>query len=178
VGRLGGFNQISLKKILTYSSIIHAGWIISIIFHRILIWLYYFFIYSLITFRVIHLIFFLNINNIKSLSTFKANKTIKNIFLLNIISLGGLPPLLGFISKFLALSILFSLKFRIPIILILISSSIVGLFFYLKIIYAIIIVNTSHINFFYLMLPIKNYSWFISCSVFINLILPLLIFIF
>ena len=174
IGRWGGFNQTSLKKILTYSSIIHSSWIITVVFHNISIWIFYFSVYSLISFALIHLIFFTQINNIKRLSLLKINFSLIFLFRINILSLGGLPPLLGFIPKIIVIYYLFLTNFSYFIISIIILSSIIGLFFYLKIIYSLILINSSKIRFLRKKFQNKTYNFIISISIFINLILPIL----
>lgn len=133
IGALGGLNQTSIRKIITYSRINHLGWILIRIFFNKNIWLVYFFIY-----RLISLIRFLLFNYLK---IFYLNQLIFNInnslfkFLLfcNFLSLGGLPPFLGFLPKWLILENFTHLN---PfLILFLVIITIISLNFYLRITY-------------------------------------------
>lgn len=71
----------------------------------------------------------------------------KIIFILNILSLGGLPPFLGFLAKFIVARSLIRIKFRWIILIILITASLIALFFYCKIIYVSLIINSIKIKF-------------------------------
>nr|ALO77654.1 NADH deshydrogenase subunit 2 [Anaspis sp. ANA01] len=96
------FNQVSLRKIMTFSSINHVGWMISSILMSKTIWVIYFIIYSFITLNLISLF-----NKFKCyylsqiLTLMNNNKTLKINFMMNFMSLGGLPPFIGFFPKWL-----------------------------------------------------------------------------
>jgi len=92
VGVLGRFNQIKIKKLLVYSSIHHIGWIFIIIIVREYICIMYLLIYSFII--LIVFLFLRKINVIRFIDLIKVK--LKWIFILNLISIGGVPPLLGF----------------------------------------------------------------------------------
>jgi len=147
IGVLGGFNQRSIKTILTYSSIIHSAWIISLIITNINGWIKYFFIYSLISFRIIFIIKNNQVNNIKKTIVINRRIKFKWILYINIFSLGGLPPFLGFLAKFIAARILISIEFRWIILGLLILSSLIALFFYCKIIYISLLINSLRLNY-------------------------------
>jgi len=128
IGALSGLNQTSLRKILTYSSIAHTGWITRIIYFNRNIWINYFIIYRLT--RIILCIIFLYIN-INYFSQIVLTGIIRKKFIIfiNLFSLGGLPPLLGFFPKWLAFSVL---KQRAPVLRILIFSRLTTLYFYTR----------------------------------------------
>jgi NADH-quinone oxidoreductase subunit N len=60
------------------------------------------------------------------------------------ISLGGLPPLLGFIAKLRAVQLIV-INLRAPLAVVLILSSLISLFYYLRVIYFLIL-RTRKIN--------------------------------
>jgi len=102
VGSIGGLNQTSLRKIIAFSSINHIGWILTALFFNERLWFLYFFIYRILNIRLIFLfhnikIFYLN----QIFSIFINSYLIKFIFLINFLSLGGLPPFLGFFPKWI-----------------------------------------------------------------------------
>nr|QWZ46362.1 NADH dehydrogenase subunit 2 [Pelecyphorus contortus] len=105
VSTLMAFNQISLRKILTFSSINHIGWMMSTTLISFPSWLIYFLIYSILNINIIAMFnytksFYLNqINNI-----INKNKILKFSMLINFLSLGGLPPFLGFLPKWLVIN--------------------------------------------------------------------------
>jgi len=143
VGSLGGFNQRSIKKIVTYSSIIHSRWLIVIVLINIKLWINYFLIYSTITICFIVIISSINIERTKRIIYYKNRLFYKLTFSINILSLGGMPPFLGFLGKFILITFLIKNSFNIIIMLILITTSILGLFFYIKIVYSFIMVNST-----------------------------------
>lgn len=132
VGALGGVIQTSLPPLIAYSSINHLGWILrSIMFSRPLACLY-FFIYALTSILIIsHFI----INNSFYIKQSPNHKKAVNflsltpIFLL--LSLGGLPPLLGFAPKLIIIFLLIQNSFFVLCLLLLLGS-IISLSFYLN----------------------------------------------
>ena len=124
VGAVGGLRQTSLKKLLAYSGISHIGWLIATLLINPTIWVIYLGLYAL----SMGLLLFRNLEGL-------------SIYLI-LLSLGGLPPLLGFFPKLIVLNILWSIS---PIVVaIIIYSAIITLFFYLlRIITHLIITNTS-----------------------------------
>nr|AXS66531.1 NADH dehydrogenase subunit 2 [Curculionoidea sp. 21 KM-2017] len=128
-----GFNQTCLRKIMAYSSINHSSWMISALLVSLNTWLIYFLTYCLIN---INIIIFFNKYNIFFISQMSklnpSNKTVKMIFMMNFLSLGGLPPFLGFFPKWLVTMSLIKMNlFTLSLILIL--SSLLSLYFYLRI---------------------------------------------
>jgi len=99
---------------------------------------------------------------------------IKNNFYLSLISLGGLPPLLGFAAKITAISLIIH-KINILLILAIVIGSLISLFYYIQLVYNLIINNAVSIK---LINNIKiNYphQLIISLSVIGNVIIPLLV---
>lgn len=140
---LQGLNQISLRKIIAYSSINHIRWIISAISYSSNVWFIYFSIYSIISFLII---FILNIYNIFYLNQlrkiFNNNKITKIIFITNFLSLGGLPPFLGFVPKWFTIKILIENNlYFIRIILILFT--LVTLYIYVRLIFSTFSINKN-----------------------------------
>nr|NP_852163.1 NADH dehydrogenase subunit 2 [Lepidopsocidae sp. RS-2001]AAP44715.1 NADH dehydrogenase subunit 2 [Lepidopsocidae sp. RS-2001] len=131
IGAIGGLNQTSLRKILAFSSINHLGWMISSMILSKYILILYFLIYSFINFTLIMIFnnFFLFYINQSYFILYKK----MNIFLfLSLLSLGGLPPLLGFFPKWLIIEkMMYSNLYMLNFILIL--TSLITIFYYLQI---------------------------------------------
>nr|APX40369.1 NADH dehydrogenase subunit 2 [Longitarsus nigrocillus] len=127
-----GINQMSLRKILSYSSINHIAWMLASMFNIKNIWLTYFSIYSIISMNIILIFYYFNIYFTSQLFLImNQNKMIKLLFIFNFFSLGGLPPFLGFFPKWLVINNLtenyfFTLNF------ILIISTLITLFYYIR----------------------------------------------
>lgn len=128
VGRIGGIIQSSFYKILVFSSINNIGWIIISLINSFLLFLVFFLIYRLINYLVVK---FISIKKIKWIIQVKLNRYPHKLILLSmIISLGGLPPFIGFIPKWIVIRRIFLF---IPLLTFMgILLSIFTLFFYLK----------------------------------------------
>nr|APX39668.1 NADH dehydrogenase subunit 2 [Chaetocnema depressa] len=132
IGGIMGLNQMSLRKLLTYSSINHMGWMLSSMMFFKTIWLNYFFIYSIINFNMISIFYYFNIYYMNQIHLiFTQNKLLKLMFMMNLFSLGGLPPFLGFYPKWLVLNMLISNQFYF-ISLILVVLTLITLFYYIR----------------------------------------------
>lgn len=136
IGAMGGFNQNLTKLIITYSSVSHGAWILPLIIFSTQNWIFYFLIYCLISFSLIYMLKIYNILKTSNLSNLHLPNNSKITIILILISLGGLPPLLGFIAKLNAIITILNFS-GTPILLVLISSSLVSLFYYIKLTYSI-----------------------------------------
>lgn len=171
VRSLIGLNQLRLRKILTFSSINHIGWIIPAINFSLNIWLIYFFIYSIITINLVLILNYFNIFFVKQLIIqFSNNLILKLFFYLNFFSLGGLPPFLGFLPKWLVINQLIENNFIILTLLIIILT-LFTLFYYIRLIYRRISLSNEIML---IKLKIKNY-WIFLINFIILLLLPLMI---
>nr|AYW52311.1 NADH dehydrogenase subunit 2 [Anthribidae sp. 9 ACP-2013] len=141
VGSILGLNQISLRKILTFSSINHISWMLSSLMNSTYLWMIYFITYSFISLNIIIMFKKLNIFYLKQLILkLNSNKMIKFFFLSNFFSLGGIPPFLGFLPKWMTINFLMD-KNLWMISIILIFFSLITLFFYTRITLSSILIN-------------------------------------
>nr|YP_009971682.1 NADH dehydrogenase subunit 2 [Hymaea magna]QNG56366.1 NADH dehydrogenase subunit 2 [Hymaea magna] len=155
-----GMNQISLRKILAYSSINHISWMISSMINSQSIWLIYFTTYSIISINIVMIFYYLNTYYLKQLfNTMNSNKLIKFFFMLNFLSLGGLPPFLGFMPKWLTINnLILSKMFMISAVLIVFT--LITLYFYLRITFSTMMINSSEI--LLLKSPLNSFTLFFS----------------
>lgn len=172
VGALGGFNQKYFKLILAYSSISHRGWIILRCCLQFNTWLTYFSIYCLLSFSIILFLWSEKTNKINDIFSSLRRNINKKIFILNIISLGGLPPLLGFSAK---LNIILStVRYNNIIIFIpLIIRSLISLYYYTRLAYSFL-TNKSSQMFIFKNNINKPLTMFFTLRLFINILLPLI----
>nr|BBM35058.1 NADH dehydrogenase subunit 2 [Hoplichthys fasciatus] len=136
VGGWGGLNQTQLRKILAYSSIAHLGWMIMIMQFSpslTLLTLATYFIMTISTFLVFKLSKATNINML-AISWAKA-PALMTITPLILLSLGGLPPLTGFMPKWLILQELTKQELSLTATLAALSA-LLSLYFYLRLSYA------------------------------------------
>nr|YP_010729637.1 NADH dehydrogenase subunit 2 [Acasta cyathus]WEF49310.1 NADH dehydrogenase subunit 2 [Acasta cyathus] len=127
-GAISGLNQTSMRKILAFSSISHIGWMTSVMYLNSSIWIDYFMFYSFTSFIICLSFWLLNLNYFSQL-TLLQNLNEKFIIFINLLSLGGLPPLLGFLPKWIAMLVISK---NSPILIILISSTLITLYFYTR----------------------------------------------
>lgn len=137
INSIYGFNQNSLRKILAISSINNSSWIIIALLINEKLWINYFLIYLILNSIIIFIFNQYNINYINQLKFFNINYFFKLNILILIFSIIGLPPILGFLIKWILIKNLI-LNNLILIIIILIIISIFNLFLYLKITYFIL----------------------------------------
>lgn len=141
IGATGGLAQTSTRKILAFSSINHVGWILIRIVGRAFIWVSYFLIYSFILIILILIFMLTNINSISNISL-ALTKSQAAIFFITLLSFGGLPPFLGFGPKWLVISAM--RRISPSIIILLILSSLVALFFYIRLAFQALLIKTSN----------------------------------
>nr|ABR29493.1 NADH dehydrogenase subunit 2 [Dicrurus atripennis] len=144
IGGWMGLNQTQIRKILAYSSISHLGWMSIILVYNPKLTLLNFYLYALITSTV-----FLTLNSMKvlKLSTLMTMWTktpsLSAISLLTLMSLAGLPPLTGFLPKWLIIQEL-TMQEMAPTAMIISLLSLLGLFFYLRLAYCATITLPPH----------------------------------
>nr|YP_010000496.1 NADH dehydrogenase subunit 2 [Chloropsis cyanopogon]QOD96382.1 NADH dehydrogenase subunit 2 [Chloropsis cyanopogon] len=139
-----GLNQTQIRKILAFSSISHLGWMAIIIHYNPKLTLLNFYLYILMTAAV-----FLTLNSTKALklstlmTTWTKAPSLNAMLLLTLLSLAGLPPLTGFLPKWLIIQEL-TKQGMAPTATIISLLSLLGLFFYLRLAYCTTITLPPH----------------------------------
>nr|YP_010424627.1 NADH dehydrogenase subunit 2 [Cyrtorhinus lividipennis]USH90816.1 NADH dehydrogenase subunit 2 [Cyrtorhinus lividipennis] len=131
IGAMGGVNQTSMRKIMGYSSINHLSWIMLLMTKSKELWIVYMILYSLMMYIVCFMMKSYNIMFINQMKTFSTKLTDKISMIITIMSMGGLPPLLGFLPKMMTMSMTVKLN-EIPTMVIMVISSVITLSYYLK----------------------------------------------
>nr|BAN83582.1 NADH dehydrogenase subunit 2 [Icichthys lockingtoni] len=136
VGGWGGLNQTQLRKILAYSSIAHLGWMILVLQFSPSLTLLTLITYLIMTFSTF-LVFKLNkATSINALATtWTKAPALTALTPLVLLSLGGLPPLTGFMPKWLILQEL-SKQDLAPVATLAALTALLSLYFYLRLSYA------------------------------------------
>nr|BAJ07683.1 NADH dehydrogenase subunit 2 [Trypauchenopsis limicola] len=136
VGGWGGLNQTQLRKILAYSSIAHLGWMLLIIQFAPSLTLL-----ALLAYLVMTTATFLTLKNNKATNINALATSWPKAPLLTaatpllLLSLGGLPPMTGFLPKWLILQEL--TKQQLPTTAVLAAlTALLSLYFYLRLSYA------------------------------------------
>nr|AEA72851.1 NADH dehydrogenase subunit 2 [Notropis chlorocephalus] len=135
VGGWGGLNQTQLRKVLAYSSIAHMGWMIIILQHAPQLTLLALLTYILMTsaaFLTLKLSYATKVSTLAT--TWSKNPLLAATAALVLLSLGGLPPLTGFMPKWMILQEL--AKQGLPLTATVMAlAALISLYFYLRLCY-------------------------------------------
>nr|ACF75312.1 NADH dehydrogenase subunit 2 [Tangara rufigula] len=139
-----GLNQTQTRKILAFSSISHLGWMTIVISYSPKLTLLNFYLYAMMTTAI-----FLTLNTTKVLNlstlmtTWTKTPPLNSMLLLTLLSLAGLPPLTGFLPKWLIIQELTKQDMALAATLISLLS-LLSLFFYLRLAYCATITLPPH----------------------------------
>nr|ABR29494.1 NADH dehydrogenase subunit 2 [Dicrurus annectans] len=144
IGGWMGLNQTQIRKIMAFSSISHLGWMTIILVYNPKLTLLNFYLYALMTSTM-----FLTFNSMKVLklstlmTAWTKTPSLSAISLLTLMSLAGLPPLTGFLPKWMIIQEL-TMQEMAPTAIIISLLSLLGLFFYLRLTYCATITLPPH----------------------------------
>nr|QLF99502.1 NADH dehydrogenase subunit 2 [Mammut americanum] len=176
IGGWGGLNQTQLRKILAYSSISHMGWMLIILIFNPTLTLLNLTIYVLLTLSIFMILANTFTTSMASL-TLMWNKTpaMTIMLMITLLSLGGLPPLSGFMPKWLMIheltknnSIIMPLSMAI--------ASLLNMYFYMRLIYSsslTILPSTNNMKMTWQFTNTKNMAMLPTLIILSNMLLPL-----
>nr|AKG50093.1 NADH dehydrogenase subunit 2 [Antheraea pernyi] len=160
IGAIGGLNQISLRKLMAFSSINNLGWMLFAIMISENLWIFYFTMYSFLISIMCFFFFNLNMFFINQLFINNISPLIKINLLINFLSLGGLPPFLGFFPKWIMINFLMNNKFYLLTFLFVMMSLII-IFFYIRITYTCLMLNYFKMKWLKISLK-NNFLWLMN----------------
>nr|YP_010037865.1 NADH dehydrogenase subunit 2 [Gila elegans]QJU11697.1 NADH dehydrogenase subunit 2 [Gila elegans]QPF22330.1 NADH dehydrogenase subunit 2 [Gila elegans] len=136
IGGWGGLNQTQLRKILAYSSIAHMGWMIIVLQYAPQLTLLALLTYIFMTSAAFLTLKVSSATKVSTLAIiWSKNPILTATTALVLLSLGGLPPLTGFMPKWLILQEL--TKQSLPIAATIMAlAALLSLYFYLRLCYA------------------------------------------
>nr|AEA40986.1 NADH dehydrogenase subunit 2 [Sclerurus scansor] len=135
LGGWAGLNQTQTRKILAFSSISHLGWMTAIILYNPKLSLMTFYLYCMMTAAIFSTLKTTKILKLSSMMTaWTKIPPLNGALLLALLSLAGLPPLTGFLPKWLIIHELTKQEMT-PTATIIALLSLLGLFFYLRLAY-------------------------------------------
>nr|YP_009992000.1 NADH dehydrogenase subunit 2 [Nothoprocta perdicaria]QNN84900.1 NADH dehydrogenase subunit 2 [Nothoprocta perdicaria]UXX61801.1 NADH dehydrogenase subunit 2 [Nothoprocta perdicaria] len=168
-----GLNQTQTRKILAFSSISHLGWMSMIIIYDPKLTILTFCLYTLITSSV-----FLSLNTTKTMNlptlmiSWTKTPSLNAVLLMILLSLAGLPPMSGFMPKWMILQELVNQE-MVPMAIMISMLSLLGLFFYLRLAYySTITLPPNSTN--YMKLWYTNKNSYILTAIFSSLSITLL----
>nr|QHF17840.1 NADH dehydrogenase subunit 2 [Acrotaeniostola dissimilis] len=167
VGSLGGLNQTSIRKLMAFSSINHLGWMLAAMQTSESMWLIYFSFYTFLSFKLIFMFNTFKMYHINQMfNCFFNSKVLKFMIFLNFLSLGGLPPFIGFMPKWLTIQLLIENN-QYFLMAIMTVMTLITLFFYLRLCFAAFMLNYFENNWINTM-QINNLSF--KCMMFLSFI--------
>nr|YP_007475472.1 NADH dehydrogenase subunit 2 [Leucaspius delineatus]BAM78577.1 NADH dehydrogenase subunit-2 [Leucaspius delineatus] len=136
VGGWGGLNQTQLRKIMAYSSIAHMGWMIIILQYAPYLTLLALLMYIFMTSAAFLTLKISSATKVSTLAVaWSKSPILTATTALVLLSLGGLPPLTGFMPKWLILQEL--AKQNLPLTATIMAlAALLSLYFYLRLCYA------------------------------------------
>nr|UDN38897.1 NADH dehydrogenase subunit 2 [Pseudogastromyzon cheni] len=147
IGGWGGLNQTQLRKILAYSSIAHMGWMLIILQYTPQLTLLALGLYIFMTSTAFLSLKMASATKINTLTaTWSKSPILASTTALALLSLGGLPPLTGFMPKWLILQEL--TKQDLPATATIMAlAALLSLYFYLRLWYAMnLTISTNTTN--------------------------------
>nr|YP_009742324.1 NADH dehydrogenase subunit 2 [Cryptonatica andoi]QID90419.1 NADH dehydrogenase subunit 2 [Cryptonatica andoi] len=168
VGGVGGMNQTQVRAILAYSSIGHLGWMMFALCQSVWAMKMYFMVYILVSLCIFMNLWYMNLSIMKNLNMLtKFSISMSSSLMIMLLSLGGLPPLLGFISKWIVIvSSMNNIFWSFLILLIL--GSVMSLFYYLSLYFCVFLGSSKKLylnNVFS-----EKLNFFMMFGVFLNLV--------
>nr|YP_009988360.1 NADH dehydrogenase subunit 2 [Anapodisma miramae]QNM39659.1 NADH dehydrogenase subunit 2 [Anapodisma miramae] len=143
IGAMGGLNQTSLRQLMAYSSISHLGWMISSLMVSENVWEMYFIVYSLLSLIMILLFKQMNLFSLNQIySSANMKPETKFIMFMVLLSLGGLPPFLGFLPKWIVMNSLVENNMTVMM-TIMVMLTMITLYYYMQISFSAFILSYS-----------------------------------
>nr|YP_010538694.1 NADH dehydrogenase subunit 2 [Luciola parvula]UYE92305.1 NADH dehydrogenase subunit 2 [Luciola parvula] len=144
ISSIMSMNQMSMRKIMAFSSINHMSWMLTSMILEKTIWILYFIIYSIITINISLMmknIFYLN----QLFPILNIYPSMKMFFMLNFMSLSGIPPFLGFLPKWMVIQTMIENNmFTLTIMMIMFT--LVMIYIYMRITMTTLIMKTNQMN--------------------------------
>nr|YP_010349760.1 NADH dehydrogenase subunit 2 [Pimephales tenellus]UNZ13089.1 NADH dehydrogenase subunit 2 [Pimephales tenellus] len=145
VGGWGGLNQTQLRKILAYSSIAHMGWMIIVLQYAPHLTLLALLMYILMTSAAFLTLKLSHATKIGTLATtWSKSPLLTATTALVLLSLGGLPPLTGFMPKWLILQELTKQSLSLTA-TVMALAALISLYFYLRLCYTMTLTISPNI---------------------------------
>nr|UFZ13856.1 NADH dehydrogenase subunit 2 [Neochauliodes koreanus] len=135
VGAIGGFNQLNLRSLMAYSSISHLGWMLISMIYSETLWITYYIFYVILSSIIVMFFQSFSLFFMSQMYSMNMNPYMKFMMMTNMLSLGGLPPFLGFMPKLLVINLLSNNQMYFMIFF-MVMLTLITLFYYLRITYS------------------------------------------
>nr|WOR80641.1 NADH dehydrogenase subunit 2 [Luciola sp.] len=144
ISSIMSMNQISIRKIMAFSSINHMSWMMASMIMKKTVWILYFIIYSIITINICLMlknVFYIN----QLFPMLNTSPSMKMFFMLNFMSLSGIPPFLGFLPKWMVIQTLIENN-MFMLTMIMIMFTLIMIYVYMRIAMTTLIMKTNQSN--------------------------------
>nr|YP_009643493.1 NADH dehydrogenase subunit 2 [Dindymus rubiginosus]APO08936.1 NADH dehydrogenase subunit 2 [Dindymus rubiginosus] len=141
MGALGGINQTSFRKLMAYSSINHLSWMMTLMVME-KFWFMYLMLYSMIMLMMIIMLNKKNIFFVNQVATFNLPILEKITISMLMMSMGGLPPFMGFLLKWMVIQNMINSSMWL-LLLTMMMMSLITLFFYIRMMYPLIMIYNT-----------------------------------
>nr|BDH80270.2 NADH dehydrogenase subunit 2 [Ceriodaphnia dubia] len=168
VGGFLGLAQTDSRLVLIFSSISHVGWLLTSLIFNLWLGLMYFLIYFFIVTPVVSILSSFNVTHINQLTSLNLNLKMQLSLFISLLSLGGLPPFLGFLPKWAVLQLVMQSELFI-LGLGLVLMSLFTLYYYLRLSFSALILNSVKFSFKKSLQFISPFSLMLICFSFLGL---------
>lgn len=159
IGVFGSFNQSKMKILFAYSSVHHLGWLLMCEIIDRGVWIFYLLMYRIIL-SIVFIIYYYEVERFMRVIGWKN----KWWFFLGIISMAGIPPLLGFFLKWLAFYYILNMNYFIITFILFIS--IIIFYIYVRVVYDIVMGGALNFGWIY---KIYKFNFFLNLDFYIFL---------
>nr|QXM16948.1 NADH dehydrogenase subunit 2 [Neoneuromus sikkimmensis] len=146
IGAIGGFNQTNLRTLMAFSSINHLGWILSALLISESLWITYYLFYVFLSLSIIMIFMNFKIYHFMQINSHLKSSNMTKFFLFsNLLSMGGLPPFLGFLPKLIVIQNLIKIN-DFFMIFTMVMTALITLFFYIRISYSSFMIFSTNMK--------------------------------
>uniref|UniRef100_UPI00315CB3C9 NADH dehydrogenase subunit 2 n=1 Tax=Parasipyloidea carinata TaxID=3126553 RepID=UPI00315CB3C9 len=145
VGAIGGLNQTSLRKLMAYSSITNNGWMMSAMLMSEKTWIMYFIMYSIMTIVMTSTMNFYKNFHMNQLISMNETPMMKFLIMTNMLSISGLPPMMGFMPKWIVLQTNMTMN-QFMLMNIMVMMTLITVFYYLRMMFSTMMLSSYEIK--------------------------------
>nr|YP_010882141.1 NADH dehydrogenase subunit 2 [Lopaphus sphalerus]WID87055.1 NADH dehydrogenase subunit 2 [Lopaphus sphalerus] len=142
VGAIGGLNQTSLRKLMAYSSITNNGWMLLAMMISEMMWMIYFCLYSIMTFVMTSSMSNFNNYHINQVISMNESNMKKFFMMMNMLSISGLPPMMGFMPKWLVMQSNMT-KDELFLVALMVMFTLITIYYYLRITFSTMLLSNN-----------------------------------
>nr|YP_009643532.1 NADH dehydrogenase subunit 2 [Psolodesmus mandarinus]AWH61857.1 NADH dehydrogenase subunit 2 [Psolodesmus mandarinus] len=135
VGAIGGLAQTSIRKMFAYSSISHVGWMIMAMMMSSNYWTTYFLLYVSMNMAATVIFSKSETMYLEQVFNMKTKSKMKMMMFISMLSLGGMPPFMGFVPKWIIIQNMIMFQSYL-LILIMVMTTLITLYMYMRMMYS------------------------------------------